>query len=113
MTKVALLLSAGVFVLAGAAVAQNAGVPRTPAAGAPTAAGTAASQSPVPQGGPQVQTSSPAPTASRQASDAACNADAQKFCSGKEASELVQCLNENKASLATACRAIIDGPPRN
>src|ERR1051326_479367 len=109
MRKVALVISAGAFILAGAAVAQNASAPKAPAAGAPTAA-AAASQSPAGQGAAQVQTSTPAV---QQAADAACNADAQKYCSGKEAAERQQCLNENKPSLTAACRASIDGPPRN
>src|SRR3954467_11375823 len=77
MSKVALLISAGAFALAGAAVAQNASAPKAPAAPAPTAA-AAASQSLGAQAGVQVQTS--APTGSQQAADAACNADVQKFC---------------------------------
>ena len=109
MRKVALLISAGALILAGAAVAQNAGAPKAPAAGVPTAA-AAAIQGPAAQAPVQVQTSTPA---NQQAADAACNADVQKFCSGKEASERQQCLNENKPALTAACRASIDGPPRN
>ncbi len=109
MRKVALIISAGALFLAGAAVAQNAGAPKSPAATAPAAAaGAAAIESPAASGAAQVQTS--APSGNQQAADAACNADAQKFCSGKEASERLNCLNENKAKLAAACRATIESP---
>ena len=107
MRKVALIISAGALIFAGAAVAQNAGAPKAPAAGAPSAP-AAATQTLGASGAAQVQTSTPA--ASQQASDAACNADVQKFCSGKEASERLNCLNENKAKLAAACRATIEAP---
>jgi len=107
MRKVPLLISAGAFILAGAAVAQNAGAPKAPATGAPSAA-TATAQSPAAPGAVQVQTS--APSGNQQAADAACNADTQKFCSGKEASERLECLNDNKAKLAAACRATLEAP---
>jgi hypothetical protein len=112
MRKTALLICGASFLLAGAAVAQNVGTPNTPAAAASAAAGTAiqAIQLPAAQGSTQAQSS---PAGSQQASQAACNADAQKFCSGKETSERLQCLNENKAALTAACRATIGSPPPN
>ena len=112
MRKTVLLISGAAFFLAGAAVAQNVGTPNTPAAAASSAAGTALQPIPL----PTAQGSTQAPSGSAggpQASDAVCNADAQKFCSGKEAAERLQCLIENKSALTTACRAMIDSPPRN
>jgi hypothetical protein len=110
MRKVALLISAGALIFAGAAFAQNAGAPKAPAATAPAAAAAATQSLGAPAAAAQVQTSAPAD--GQQASDAACNADAQKFCSGKEASERLNCLNENKPKLAAACQSSL-GAPRN
>jgi hypothetical protein len=109
MRKAALHLSAGVLFLAGAAVAQNVGTPNTSTDAPLSSAG-------VPRPVPAIQPIPPSQFSSperQQASEAVCNADAQKFCSGKQGEERRQCLDENKASLTAACRASLEEPPGN
>ena len=115
MRKTAMLISAAILFLAGAAVAQNVSTPNTPAAAASTAAGPTIQRiQPIELPTAQAGTQAPSGPANGQpVPEAACNADTQKFCAGRDAPERLQCLIENKATLTAACRAMIDSAARN
>lgn len=106
MRNAALLISVGLLIGAGSAFAQTAETAAQPAAPAASAAQIpAAASAPSAPQAPAVQTPAPG----QQAADQACAPDVQKFCSGKDGAERSQCLNENRASLAAACRATLSG----